>query len=326
MDFFEFEDTFITNNAIKLFNFIGENDSYTAKLCYWIISTLDTDYEGECIYDLMPPIVKGMSLKESKKLNNEVAENIMKKTIDILLKCSGNLLNPNNNSVLTLTNDLLLNDDNCIDKGNFGQIHLVNGYAVKCVYYKDLSLELNCLMREVTVLSMLNRLKFIGMNNDLFYIGMEYLPYELKFNDVKKAMKDLANELFIIHSLGIIHCDIKLQNIRIDSNGIYRLIDFGSCRFTPSKNVNAFIGTEVYRDYLLYKEDSIHSYEIDIWSLGVVFYILEMGSVPWKLPIGTESIEAQWTSSMKHASNLVCNMLQLDKDKRINIQDLLKCL
>lgn len=79
---------------------------------------------------------------------------------------------------------------------------------------------------------MLDRLRFIGVNHNCYYVGMDYYPREMDFNQPIQAMHDLAKELSILHNLGIIHCDIKLGNIRVDSNGIYRLIDFGSCRFT----------------------------------------------------------------------------------------------
>lgn len=319
-------DSFIQQHAIQLFYFIGNGDEYTAKLCYWLASTLEPAYEGECTYDLVPNWNKVLSKDENKRLWTEAINKAMDHTLQILAKCSGNLLNPNSLNQVEIRNNLIFNE--CIGKGSYGSIYLVDGYAVKIASYEDLGLELSCLLKETTALSMLGRLRFIGISNDQYYIGMDYYPQELLYDNPVKAIRELANEVLTIHSLGIIHCDISLTNVRIDSEGYCRLIDFGSCRFTPSSNTYGFIGTDAYRDYLLMTEDSVHSFEVDIWALGIVFYILETKHSPWKLPNDVKdyakSIEEQWESVITEASSLVKGMISLNRDERWSIDQIVK--
>lgn len=72
--------------------------------------------------------------------------------------------------------------------------------------------------------------------NDQFYEIMEYAPNDL-FNIVMSGMmstleiaccwKQLLNGLFYLHSMGIAHRDIKLDNLVLDHMGILKIIDFG---------------------------------------------------------------------------------------------------
>lgn len=170
------------------------------------------------------------------------------------------------------------------------------------------------------------------MSDNKYYIGVDYYPKELMYGEplkIKRSEKELSNELLTIHSLGIIHCDILLGNIRMDSEGHCRLIDFGSCRFTPSSDRHGFMSTTAYRDYLLLtEEDSICSFEVDIWSLGIIFYILETKHSPWNLPDKVKdyakSIEEQWVSVTSEASLMVKGMLSLNRDQRWTIEQIFK--
>jgi serine/threonine protein kinase len=208
-------------------------------------------------------------------------------------------------------------------------VYLVDGYAVKTASYRCLSIELCSLILETTVLSMLGRLKFIGMNDTYYYIGMEYYPNAIMYETPKETMDQLLSELRYIHSFGIIHCDIKGDNIRTDSNGHARLIDFGCSRFSPAVNKNTHIGTSAYRDYRLLKRYKCnYGYEIDIWSLGIVFYILETKKHPWyfgktRIDKYYKIIELQWDDAMKNVSQLVKSMLSLDKYTRYIICDVI---
>ncbi len=127
------------------------------------------------------------------------------------------------------------------------------------------------------------------------------------------------------------HCDIKLQNVMTDSQGHARLIDFGGCRFFPAVSASTYIGSDGYRDYLLLKENvSDYSYEIDIWALGIVFYMLEFNRGPWDLPDTVkdyaQAIETQWQSSLASASSLIRGMLTLKKEDRWTINQVISYL
>lgn len=247
--------------------------------------------------------------------------------VDILKLCSGNLLYPNKDLKLLVNNNLIFDEKHIIGSGGFGSVYLIDEFAVKITDYENLDMGFAFLIKETTALSMLGRIRFIGMNDKHYYVGMDYYPGQLTKNNIlivddhALVMKELAKELLLIHSLGIIHCDIKFGNISIDKDGHFKLIDFGSCRFTSSLKSSGFIGTPVYRDYLLLdSKDEIHSFEVDIWSLGIVFYVMETGRQPFEI-INDEKdqkkhIEENWNSAMTNVSELVKGMLTLTKEDR----------
>jgi serine/threonine-protein kinase Chk1 len=73
---------------------------------------------------------------------------------------------------------------------------------------------------------------------------------------------------------------------------------------------------------LLLQNHKIASYgfEVDIWSVGIVFYIILMGHTPWNLPTNIEdykiAIEEQWDKVMKEVGPLIKGMLALNKYDR----------
>jgi hypothetical protein len=329
-------DSFVHQQAIKLFSFLGECDKslvteYTAKLCYWISSHLETSYSGECLFSLLPPWNQTVSNTENKKSEDNAIEKIMQDTLKIILLCSGNLLQPHMESVIYERNGLDFSSFTLLNQGTYGDIHLIDGYAVKVANYKDLDMIFSALLRETTVLAMLGRLRFVGLNDDQYYVGMDYYPHNICYDQPTKTMQQLSKELYTLHSLGVIHCDIKIPNIMTDSLGHARLIDFGSCRFTPAVNASTYIGSDAYRDYLILKHDHTdYSYEIDIWALGIVFYVLENQCVPWDLPKNVTdyayAIENQWKSVMMKTSSLVQGMLALKKEERWTIEQIVSYL
>lgn len=324
--------SFVHKQALKLFSHLLKCDSdlnteYISKLCYWMATCLDPDYGGECIYDLLPPWNGGTEYKQYKRLEDEAVEKIIKTTFKIVSLCSGNLLNPHSGPVQE-KQGLECTEATILGKGAYGTVYLIDGYAVKMVPYKTLDLPFAAILRETTVLAMLNRLQFIGLNATHYYVGMDYYPQTISFKEPAKTMYQLSMELFNLHSLGIIHCDIKLQNVMTDPQGHARLIDFGSCRFIPAGSASTYIGSDAYRDYLLLKQDvADYSYEIDIWALGVVFYMLELNRAPWDLPETVkdyaQAIETQWQSVMVSASSLIRGMLTLDKEERWTINQVI---
>lgn len=94
-----------------------------------------------------------------------------------------------------------------------------------------------------------------------------------------KIMYELFSALNHVHSCGLIHRDIKPENIMFDKKGgTVKFIDFGlACQFKPGQNELAgtpyFIAPEVLVGN--------YGYECDIWSMGVVIYMMMTGSMPF---------------------------------------------
>lgn len=127
------------------------------------------------------------------------------------------------------------------------------------------------------------------------YITMEYVPGEdLKSTIVRvgrlsvgKAIsvaKQVSEGLTEAHHLGVIHRDLKPQNIMIDKKGNVRIMDFGIARSLKTKGITAagiMIGTPEYMspEQAELKDTDQRS---DIYSLGVILYEMVTGRLPFE--------------------------------------------
>lgn len=86
------------------------------------------------------------------------------------------------------------------------------------------------------------------------------------------------------HSMGIIHRDIKLDNILLTSDYTdIKLCDFGVSRFAKAgEKVNEQCGTPAYLAPEIIADLGYEPFYVDIWSMGVLLYAMLSASVPFK--------------------------------------------
>ena len=85
-----------------------------------------------------------------------------------------------------------------------------------------------------------------------------------------------------LHSRDILHRDIKDENIIINQNFSCKLIDFGSATFhKPGQLFNTFYGTVEYCSPEVLKGFPYEGPELEMWSLGVLLYIIMFGENPF---------------------------------------------
>lgn len=87
------------------------------------------------------------------------------------------------------------------------------------------------------------------------------------------------------HRNSIVHRDLKVENILISSDGTIKVIDFGlSNLFSPTSQLSTFCGSLYFAAPELLEGKLYVGPEVDVWSFGIVLYVLVCGQVPFDDP------------------------------------------
>jgi len=135
----------------------------------------------------------------------------------------------------------------------------------------------------------------IAKEEETPYITMEYVPGEdlkslvkrkrkLTDEDAISIAKQVCEGLVEAHRLGVVHRDLKPQNIMIDKEGDAKIMDFGIARSVEAPGVTVtgmMIGTPDYMSPEQAEGDEADQ-RSDIYSLGIILYEMVTGSVPFK--------------------------------------------
>ena len=125
----------------------------------------------------------------------------------------------------------------------------------------------------------------------------------------------------------ICHRDLKLENILIDDRNNVKLIDFGFSVCTPiDSKLKVFCGTPSYMAPEIVVKKDYNGFASDIWSLGVILYLLLTGVYPFKgaterdlylkIAKGTFEIPPESTGITLEARRLIQRMLSIEPLKR----------
>lgn len=117
-------------------------------------------------------------------------------------------------------------------------------------------------------------------------------------NIVKRLGKQIFEALIYMHSENIIHRDIKLSNILMDSERNIKIADFGLSAFinlgekkTTICGTPNYIAPEILTSGRKLNNSGLssgHSFEVDTWSAGIVLYIMLIGSPPFSKSTASE--------------------------------------
>ncbi|WVF69363.1 hypothetical protein IAT40_004139 [Kwoniella sp. CBS 6097] len=120
-----------------------------------------------------------------------------------------------------------------------------------------------------------------GTGLDLFD-HVESSPSGLDPFEVRSLVGQLADAVRFLHANGIVHRDIKDENVILDGSGRCQLIDFGSAaHWRPGKRWDTFSGTLHYASPEILRGEMYGGKEQDVWALGVVGYVLLVGETPF---------------------------------------------
>lgn len=98
----------------------------------------------------------------------------------------------------------------------------------------------------------------------------------------RKFFRQVVSAIDYCHSMGVIHRDIKAENLLLDHRLRVKLIDFGlSNQWVPGELLKTFCGSPTYTAPELIKRQEYEGPEVDVWALGVLLYALVCGSLPF---------------------------------------------
>eukprot|EP00435_Cladocopium_sp_Y103_P038644 s1112_g10.t1 len=233
------------------------------------------------------------------------------------------------------------------------------GYAVKVVDLRRLHLQPNAereekkLSREVEILTRLpphpNIVQLIDTfeDGDWFLLVLELVgggdlytvltnrePPRLQEREAAFVVAQLVEGLSFLHSQGIIHRDMKLENVLVANERREKPLVFYTVKITDfglSKAIGAgfsearsTVGTRPYTAPEVLREDS-HDFSSDLWCLGVLLFVLLAGHFPFnKIP--TKQDELQHLVGKLKISDLsksvLLGLLQLEPLKRLDLAGL----
>lgn len=152
--------------------------------------------------------------------------------------------------------------------------------------------------REAAIVTLLDHPYICGMRDVVrttyhWYMLFEYvnggqmLDYiishgRLKEKQARKFSRQIASSLDYCHRNSIVHRDLKIENILISKTGDIKIIDFGlSNLFAPQGHLKTFCGSLYFAAPELLQARAYTGPEVDVWSFGIVLYVLVCGKVPF---------------------------------------------
>ncbi|KUJ16366.1 Pkinase-domain-containing protein [Mollisia scopiformis] len=137
-----------------------------------------------------------------------------------------------------------------------------------------------------------------------WYEVMEYAPYDLfaivmtgkmSREEISCSFLQILSGVTYLHSMGLAHRDLKLDNVVVNEFGIMKIIDFGSASVFkyPFENgitlASGIVGSDPYLAPEVYDERKYDPQPADIWSLAIIFCCMSLRRFPWKMPRMTDN-------------------------------------
>ncbi|KAJ2851375.1 serine/threonine protein kinase [Coemansia brasiliensis] len=178
----------------------------------------------------------------------------------------------------------------------------------------------------------------LASDGELFdeIVSRQYLSED----DSRRVLLQLLLAIRHLHRMGIVHRDIKLENILLadKQNLRLKLADFGLAKIVGEQTfMKTVCGTPMYvaPEVLTVRQVGMYDNLVDIWSLGVVLYICLCGFPPFSDELAPPPMRDQiiagmysfpsdpWDHISPEAIDLVCRMLQVDPRNRITVDQAL---
>ncbi|XP_063070064.1 serine/threonine-protein kinase SIK1 [Engraulis encrasicolus] len=237
-----------------------------------------------------------------------------------------------------------------LGKGNFAVVKLARHkvtktqVAIKIIDKTRLnSSNLEKIYREVQIMKLLNHPHIIKLyqvmeTKDMLYIVTEYAKNgemfdylttngRLSEDEARKKFWQILTAVDYCHRHHIVHRDLKTENLLLDANMNIKLADFGFGNFyNAGEPLSTWCGSPPYAAPEVFEGKEYEGPQLDIWSLGVVLYVLVCGSLPFdgaSLPALRQRVtEGRFRIPYfmsQDCENLIRKMLVVDPAKRISV-------
>uniref|UniRef100_A0A8C1TU19 non-specific serine/threonine protein kinase n=1 Tax=Cyprinus carpio TaxID=7962 RepID=A0A8C1TU19_CYPCA len=237
-----------------------------------------------------------------------------------------------------------------LGKGNFAVVKLARHritkteVAIKIIDKTQLdAVNLEKIYREVQIMKMLDHPHIIKLyqvmeTKNMLYLVTEYakngeiFDYLAKHGrlsepEARRKFWQILSAVEYCHNRNIVHRDLKAENLLLDGHMNIKIADFGFGNFFQSgKPLATWCGSPPYAAPEVFEGQQYEGPQLDIWSMGVVLYVLVCGALPFdgpSLPIlrqrvleGRFRIPYFMTEDCEH---LIRRMLVLDPSKRLSI-------
>ncbi|ODQ67196.1 kinase-like protein [Nadsonia fulvescens var. elongata DSM 6958] len=109
-------------------------------------------------------------------------------------------------------------------------------------------------------------------------------------DQARRIFSQLCGAVGYTHFKGCAHRDLKLENILLDKHRNVKLCDFGFIReYSPKSLLETVCGTTCYMAPEMLLRKNYSGEAVDVWSLGVILYVLMTGEMPFEEETDTET-------------------------------------
>ncbi|XP_070000793.1 serine/threonine-protein kinase SIK3 homolog isoform X2 [Penaeus vannamei] len=242
-----------------------------------------------------------------------------------------------------------------IGKGNFAVVKLAthtitkSKVAIKIIDKTKIDAEnLRKILREIEILKKLRhpyiiRLYEVMETERKIFLVTEYASYGELFDyvvnngrmiekEARTKFMQIVAALRYCHKRGIVHRDLKAENLLLDKDLNIKLADFGFSNFyTPGVLLSTWCGSPPYAAPELFEGKAYDGPKADIWSLGVILYVLVCGYLPFdantlqtlRSIVVAGKFRIPFFMSAE-CENLITKMLQVDPDRRLSIERIMQ--
>ncbi|KPP70009.1 NUAK family SNF1-like kinase 1-like [Scleropages formosus] len=199
--------------------------------------------------------------------------------------------------------------------------------------------------REIEIQSSLRHPHIIAIyevfeNRDKIVIVMEYASkgelYDylserrrLSESEIRHFFRQIVSAVHHCHKNGIVHRDLKLENVLLDENFNIKIADFGlSNLYHRDKLLQTYCGSPLYASPEIINGRPYHGPEVDSWALGVLLYTLVYGTMPFDggnhrhLVRQISSGEYREPAHSSDARGLIRWMLMVNPERRATVEDI----